>query len=294
MRFAFKYRLAGLLRDFLRKWAGVAQRVSYRNVYHCCTQKTASQWFKGLFLDQIFYEYTGLDVYSFVDWRQDVIREFLDDGLPMIEVSTRLYEGCSDLLPLPDLTVGAHLYVGYETYMALPKPANYRTFFILRDPRDIVVSWYFSTLYSHGPSPHIERCRRALEEVSLEDGLRYSIDTIEGFGLFDGQKSWVEGVTEDESARIFFYEDFAADNLVFCRELFEYLDVSLPDSQWKTLLKRNSFETYTGGREAGKEDIHSHYRRGVAGDWERYFTDRVISHFQAVTGDLVEILGYER
>jgi hypothetical protein len=40
------------------------------------------------------------------------------------------------------------------------------------------------------------------------------------------------------------------------------------------------------------EDAISHYRKGVSGDWRNYFTPRVQSHLDKVTGGLVAALGY--
>lgn len=33
----------------------VKNRAPFDNIYHCCTQKTASQWFRALFNDEVFY-----------------------------------------------------------------------------------------------------------------------------------------------------------------------------------------------------------------------------------------------
>ena len=38
----------------------------FDNVYHCCTQKTASQWFRGIFADPAFADHTGLEEVPFV------------------------------------------------------------------------------------------------------------------------------------------------------------------------------------------------------------------------------------
>ena len=281
--------------DFLKKLnlINIKQTSIFSNIYHCCTQKTASQWFKDLFMDPIFYRYTGLDVCSFVDWRQYFINETMDNDLPMIDVSTKFYTECVDLHPLPEHTIGGYFYVGYETYKEIPKQNNYRTFFIMRDPRDIVISWYFSTLHSHGLSAHIKKCRSELDRLSLVEGLKFSIDTINGFGLFSGQKSWAENAKKDGNVKIFYYEDFARDNNHFIQKLFNYLMIDIPEMELQRLLERHKYELYSGGREIGDENIHSHYRKGVPGDWAQYFNDDVATHFKSVTGDLLYVLGYK-
>jgi lipopolysaccharide transport system ATP-binding protein len=59
------------------------------------------------------------------------------------------------------------------------------------------------------------------------------------------------------------------------------------------ILERHSFKRKSGGRPAGKEDIHHHYRKGIAGDWRNYFTPRVTDAFKAQYGDLLIRLNYE-
>ena len=53
------------------------------------------------------------------------------------------------------------------------------------------------------------------------------------------------------------------------------------------------FEAQTGGRERGTEDVGSHYRKGIAGDWVNYFEPQHVEAFNAHFGDLLSRLGYE-
>jgi hypothetical protein len=152
------------------------------------------------------------------------------------------------------------------------------------------VSWYFAARYSHGRIDPIPRLRRDLEKLSLEDGLKYSIDSLEEFGLFWAQKSWMEA--DEGRARIFRYEDFSRDNRKFLQDLLGYIDASLPEDVFAALYERHAFKQITGGREAGVEDRHDHYRKGVAGDWRNYFDDSLRAYFRAATGDLLDVLGY--
>jgi hypothetical protein len=53
------------------------------------------------------------------------------------------------------------------------------------------------------------------------------------------------------------------------------------------------FEAQTRGRNQGIEDVTSHYRKGVAGDWGHYFTSAHAETFADRFGDLLIKLGYE-
>ena len=190
--------------------------------------------------------------------------------------------------PLPERTIGTHLYIGYPTYLSIPKPERYRTFFILRDPRDISVSWYFAARYSHGALDPIPRLRKDLKNLGLEDGLKYSIDSLEEFGLFWAQRSWMSVEQDRDRIRIFRYEDFSKDNRKFLEDLLDYIGVALPEDEFAALYERHAFKQVTGGRAAGVEDQHDHYRKGVSGDWRNYFDDSLRRYFREVTGDLLD------
>lgn len=250
----------------------IVQRSPYDNIYYCCTQKTASQWFRMVLCDPVVFQYTGLKTFRY---RQMGLREAQFDQ------------------PLPRGTIGIHLYVDYPTYAAIPKPDAYKTFFVLRDPRDIVVSWYYSAKFSHKPVDPIPELRRNLEALDLQDGLKYIIDAWDAFGLFEAQRSWMSRPVDEARVQVFRYEDFAADNLQFLKELLDYLEIKIPEREFDVLYGRHKFSQLAKGRRQGVEDPQSHFRKGVSGDWENHFDDSVMTHFRDVTGDLLEVLGYE-
>jgi len=264
--------LRRLSRD--RGQASVVDQSPFDNIYHCCTQKTASQWFKAVFKDPVFYRYTGLEMVPYVAL-----------GLRDAHFDT----------PFQTRSIATHLYVDYPTYASIPKPPRYRTFFILRDPRDALVSWYFSMKYSHPDRFDVVRAlRQELTDLNIEDGIAHLIQRLDGFGFFAAQRSWVEGpVRNDPNVRIFRYEDLAADNLKFLAALLEYLQVRMPSSEIEDLWERHNFRRLSGGREQGQEDVNNHYRKGVAGDWHAYFTPSLETRLRDRTDDLITVLGYE-
>jgi lipopolysaccharide transport system ATP-binding protein len=48
------------------------------------------------------------------------------------------------------------------------------------------------------------------------------------------------------------------------------------------------------GRKPGNEDTQAHERKGIAGDWRNYFTDRVSTEFKRCYGSLLVATGYEK
>jgi hypothetical protein len=163
----------------------------------------------------------------------------------------------------------------------------------VRDPRDAVVSWYFSARFSHNLIDPIPWLRERLNAVDFEEGMIFLIDALADWGFFECQRSWFARGRTDLAVRIFRYEDLAGDEAAFLRDLLGYLEVGLSDRELAGLCERHAFARYSKGRDKGVEDHSSHYRRGASGDWREKFTDRICEHFQATTGDLAAALGYE-
>ncbi|MEM7591012.1 MAG: tetratricopeptide repeat protein [Cyanobacteria bacterium P01_A01_bin.83] len=250
----------------------IIQHSPYDNIYYCCTQKTASQWFRSVFNDPTVYKYTGL-----------VTRPYVQLGLKYASFNNA---------PPPG-TIETHLYIDYPTYLSIPKPASYQTFFVLRDPRDAVVSWYFSARYSHVLTSIISELRRDLAEMDFDGGLKYIIDRLQEFGYFEAQRSWKLAEGEQQNIAIFRYEDLVDSNSAFLRKLFSHLSIEIPEAEFIDLCDRNKFEAITKGRVQGEENINSHYRKGISGDWKNHFDNSTLDYFYQVTGNLTEILGYE-
>jgi hypothetical protein len=248
---------------------GVEHRSRHVNMYHCCVQRTASQWFRRIFNDEVFYRHTGLHV-----------QPYIEVGLNSA-VITR---------PFPRRSMVVHLYVSRSTYDALPKPPEHRGFFVTRDPRDITVSFYFAAARSHKPIGIIPELRSRLTVLGQEEGMAATIDALDEMGLYRAQRSWGPP-TLNGNVPVLRYEDLASDHVGFLRGLFDRLDVPIPDAELEQLCERKSFQSLTG-RAQGEEDVNSHLRSGVPGDWQRYLTPELTRRLDRVTDNLPAHLGY--
>jgi hypothetical protein len=278
--------LPGKVKQSLRKnqlrFVKVKHQSSVTNIYHCCVHKTASQWVRSLFADTQTYKYSGLLPFHYQTEQLN--------GFDERKLSERVF-----LESFPEGKVVSPLYIHYHNFEALPKPARYRAFFIARDPRDVVVSWYFSARYSHPlvKGMQLSGERQTLNSLPLEDGLVYAVEHLEDFGLFDTLASWKKASGKDSNIMFLRYEDVTGPQQFQTIEtLFKHCEIPMPSSELKKLLQRYSFENISGGRKQGEEDQHSKYRKGKAGDWENHFTPKVEKVFREVTGDLVKVLGY--
>jgi hypothetical protein len=248
------------------------------NVFHCCLQKTGSQWVKRVLGDPDVFRSTGLRIYQY--------QADMPAGHDPRPINRRTFTE-----PFPERTIVSPLYIDYENYKAIPKPESSRTFFVTRDPRDLVVSWYFSQRYSHGLMGDIGEVRGVLGDLPKSEGLSYAIRHLDDFGLFAAQRSWLmaEG---DQDVLVVRFEDLIGKNsLAAYRRVFDHCRLEVDDETLEVVLERYSFQRLSG-RDQGKEDVYTHFRKGVAGDWQNHFDDQVLATLREVTGDLVEALGH--
>lgn len=184
----------------------------------------------------------------------------------------------------------APVYLPRERVEALLQDAGFeaRTVFLLRDLRDTLVSHFFSLRYSHPViSENIRNRREHLEQLdSLEEGLLYLMDqALVGFARI--QTSWW-----DSGVPRYRFEDLIDDPQGQFRRMAEDLGLACPAERLEQAVLDHSFQARSG-RNPGDEDIGSHWRKGVAGDWRHYFTPRVARQFASRFGSVLVQTGYE-
>jgi hypothetical protein len=271
-------------RDLLQRGRARVTRVSHvsinENVFHCCVHKTGSQWIRRMLADPLVYKYSGLRTYHY--------QSQLPGGVDSRSISDRSFS-----VPFPTQTIVTPLYINYANFAAIDRPDRSAGFFVMRDPRDIVISWYFSSRYSHRIMGDLAGIRSQLDSLPESEGFSYSIRHLNDFGLFSAIRSWMVAQQQDPSIKVFRFEDLVGDKPEEAfADMFSHCDIDIPASKVRQLLSHYSFRR-SSGRDLGEEDQRAQYRKGVPGDWRNYFDDNLAAEFAAVTNDLAVELGYE-
>jgi hypothetical protein len=90
------------------------------------------------------------------------------------------------------------------------------------------------------------------------------------------------------------YEDLLERPHEEVARLAGFLGADTREKAVQQAVRSASFERLSKGRERGQEDTSSFYRKGVAGDWTNYFTERDKEIYKEEAGELLIRLGYER
>ncbi len=264
------------------------------SIIHCCTEKTASQWFKKFLSDPIILKKSKLKIKSHAEYFKPLIYNNKGEN-DFYAFSRNLYKnGYSYNIFLDNHAISTSMYISYNTFKNMIKTNNYKTFFILRDPRDIMISVYFSMKYSHPLiNQAAENARLYLNENSFSEGLKYCIDTtVDKSKLFVGQRNWVDQNLDSRKEKIFRYEQLSENYENLMDELFNFIGLNITSVEKEKLINKYQFKNFSEGREIGKENQKSHYRKGKPGEWKEYFDRKMVNYFKGRTGNLIETLGY--
>jgi hypothetical protein len=187
------------------------------------------------------------------------------------------------------------------------KPRRFRGFHLIRDPRDIVVSGYFSHRWSHPvhprQNPWLLEHRKRLMELSEEDGIMLELEYASTY--FARLSQWDYGNPMTYETR---FEELIADPeaemrraLAFCGILVGSTEapagvfraVQCSEEAFAEVMRRNAFQRLSGGRPPGVQDKHSHLRSGRVGEYEQYFTPAIQAKFDRLYPELLVRLGYD-
>ena len=89
------------------------------------------------------------------------------------------------------------------------------------------------------------------------------------------------------------YEDLLEGPEEEIDRLLRFLGAEASEVTVKRCIETGSFEKWSEGRERGKEEASSFYRKGVAGDWKNVFTEADKRVFNKAAGEMLIRLGYE-
>jgi hypothetical protein len=166
-------------------------------------------------------------------------------------------------------------------------------FHVVRDPRDIIVSAYFSHLKSHEEEhfPRLKYYRPYLRTLSKEDGILAEMEFCQ---IFVSQMLMWDYNTPNIMQLKF--EDLIKDDVGLLGECARFVGLvpnALPAEKFAEIVSVFSFEQLSGGRRPGVENENHHYRRGIPGDWRNHFTPKCIDYFKRLYNPVLLKLGYE-
>jgi hypothetical protein len=168
-----------------------------------------------------------------------------------------------------------------------------KTIVLWRDPRDIVVSWYYHTLTSTvGHSSMQYHALRHLDFTDVGD-IKSNLPAFIEY-MFTAQRTpkftWTEFFDfwfDDTEAFHTSYEQLSHDAGHELTELCRFFGIPTSDDRIRAIVSARSFEAKSG-RKRGQGDPSSFMRKGVPGDWVNCFSEDAVNSLQLRIGHRLE------
>lgn len=235
------------------------------NIYAASSQKAGSQWMKKLFDHSDVRAATRLFTLPQFDYQQWPDKAF------------------------PASTFVPGLYCSHDEYRRRPQPRPHRVVYMFRDPRDLVVSAYYSVVKSHRKGrKEWEIFRDEIRGMSFDDGLLRLIQAAEP--RLKEMATWV-GV-DDEAVATFRLEDVSSNPREAVAAILRHCGVELTPSTLESVLvdvSRDSLQRKDLSRR--KEGEESHYRVDRQG-FRDVFQPMHYEAVEAIVPGLTTRLGY--
>ncbi|MBU1191579.1 MAG: sulfotransferase domain-containing protein [Gammaproteobacteria bacterium] len=177
-----------------------------------------------------------------------------------------------------------------------------RSIVVVRDPRDMYVSFYhFQTSYEKPDrhSPIFEHFHHDPQLPVEEDFCNYLRARLlypahPWFFFSQFLDSWLNR----PSTCIVRYEDCLADPEAALIRMLRFLGETVDLDRVRDTVRNTSFaaitaEKYGESRAAGQEDKSKFHRKGIAGDWRSYFNEEACILMEKFEGQSLRRLGYE-
>lgn len=175
----------------------------------------------------------------------------------------------------------AYFFGCYRFYRPIPNLKDYRVVLLLRDPRDVLVSYYYSMKYNN--TIHQQKgldVRNRLQTTSLDD---YVLEILPRFKkVFEDYITQVYG-----KDNVFFakFEELINDSASWLKNASEHCNLKCSDD----LLQRIS-EGISANLKVEKK--HKHHRKASPGEFKEKLKDKTIQILNAEFKVILEKLNY--
>lgn len=166
---------------------------------------------------------------------------------------------------------------------------EYKILLMVRDPRDILVSSYFSTAFSHPlPGKHsnkrdsFEQKRAWAKSVQIDEYVLAEAPRL----MKNLQRYNDLLLLQYPNTLLLRYEDMITDFEGWLTRLLQYTNCSINDSLRQQLLENHHRQRPVD------ENIDRHLRKGIAGDYREKLQPETVAELNTLFGEMLGVFGY--
>ena len=219
-------------------------------------------------------------------------------GIPSIDIPTSYFNSSvlvdvkeNAIASLPFLYPEGYAYLGARTYWCKDigfDLSKNKKVLLVRDPRDAVISYFFSDTYSH-PIPEgnekWEKQRHFLQKLS---------DPNDAGDYINQKIGWLNKVYNDyekllgaERMRVYRYEDVIFYKREWLTDLCDYFSIPLDLNTIYRIADQHDMLPE-------KEEKSSHVRQVVPGNYKKHFSKEVIGQLNKKFSRVLSRFGYDK
>jgi Sulfotransferase domain len=171
----------------------------------------------------------------------------------------------------------------------IPELEKYRLILMTRDPRDLLVSEYYSIAYSHKvPDPrgtkydHFMNRRKTAQSMTIDEFVLWDSDRI--YGILQRYKTLL--IDRYPHTYVTTYEKMTADFQGWLNGLLDNCQLAIPNNLRQSLLDESD------RLRPKEENIHNHRRKGRPEDYKEKLKPETIDQLNGKLVSLLEAFGY--
>ena len=173
------------------------------------------------------------------------------------------------------------IYGPMRRYQSIPDVNEYKTLLILRDPRDVLVSHYYSAKYSHevGTAKMLQK-RRITQVQGIDE---FVLERLEEFAnIYEQYKL---NILPLEGTIFVRYEDMISNPKDFIIKLYKILKINIDSEHIEKIVKNRMAMPK-------KEDKYSHRRSGKSGQYLEKLNSKTIKAINSRLANVIDAFGY--
>ena len=249
---------------------------THPSIIHMGLNRSASQWIKSVL--RRVSETEGLVHVRWNEMAFDSSYPFLD-RLESVEEYQHIFKP------------RGYLYSAFGGYpVGIPELPRYKIILAVRDPRDILVSRYYSKAFSHRlPFEGSDKRDSVLQE--RKQARRQSVDEFvleTSDKLQETYTIYLDQLLDDHpDVHVARYEDMTADVNAWMESILDYIEISPSQS-----IKEEILEEAQSVQNKKREDVNSHIRKGQPGDYKHKLSPSTISKLNKKFSQILSHLNY--
>jgi len=179
------------------------------------------------------------------------------------------------------LKENGYFFGAFRAYYPFPDMEKFKIILVLRDPRDVLTSFYFSTLYNHPLSNKaLYNDRKRYADYSIDD---YVLEIAPA--MQKNYEAYCTKLLNKQNVLFLRYEDMISQFGPWIRRLNSFLGISGNEEQLNQIISSTSFKV-------DKEDPKSFMRNVKAGDHLNKLKPETINKLNELFYNELKILDY--